>query len=143
MQAPRGMSRDPERQFLAARRRKFVFGAHAHDLGVITVGNDQSGFGGQKLAWKRIVHRPEKAIAPVQIALPFLVGLEIGAAGFAFNNPNLAFRTERHDIDAKSAFGHEFFYRHKVVAQQVAANTAGQKLAGLQIIRHTACVNNS
>ncbi len=143
MQAPRGLARDPECQFLATRRCKFMFRAHAHDLSIITVGNDQSGFGGQKLAWKRIIHRPEKAIAPVQIALPFLVALEIGAAGFAFDNPNLSLRPERHDIDAKSAFGHEFFHRHKIVAEQVAANTAGQKLTGLQIIGHALVVNNS
>ena len=143
MQSPCGVSRDPECQFLATRRCKFIFRAHAHDLGVIAVGNDQSGFGGQKLAWKRIIHRPEKAIAPVQIALPFLVSLEISAAGFAFNNPNLSLRTQCNDIDAKSAFGHEFFHRHKIVAEQVAANTVGQKLAGLQIIGHGASVNNS
>ena len=112
---------------------EFGFGAHADDFGVIGIGDDQAGFIWQQFCRKLLIHGPEVPVAPFQIALPFMIGLKIGTAGFAFDNPNLALRAKSHDIDAQPAGRDQFFDRDEIMVSQMAANTASQKLAGFHL----------
>jgi hypothetical protein len=61
-----------------------------------------------------------------------LIRLKIRARGFAFDNPDFAFRPESHYIDPKATIRHKFLDHRKTVAGKVATHPARQHLARLQ-----------
>ena len=83
----------------AAGRCEFGFWPHAQDFGIVGIGDDQTGIVGQKLGRKVLINGSEVTVTPFQIALPLVVGLKVGAAGFALDDPNLAFRAKRHHVN--------------------------------------------
>jgi hypothetical protein len=62
--------------------------------------------------------------------VPLLVRPKIGAAGFAFHDPNLALRPQGHDIDPQAGGGHQFFDADKVELAQRPGHPALEALAG-------------
>jgi len=117
---------------LAPRRRKFGFRPHAHDLCVIGIREDQTCLIGEQFRREIPIHSPEKPVTPLQIALPFVVGLKVRPRGFAFNHPNVAFGSKCHNIHAQPPCGHQFFNAHEVQRAQMAAHPTRQQLAGLK-----------
>ncbi len=120
---------------LAPRGGQFVLGRHSDHFGVIGIGQNKAGLIRQQLCGEGLVHSPEEAVTPFQIALPFVIGLEIGAAGFALNDPDLSLGAKGHYINAETAGGHQFLDADKVQCAQVTADAPRQKLAGLHRIK--------
>jgi len=126
------MAREFLRQQLAPCGGQRPVRPHPQNFGVIAVGDDQARVIGQQFQRKSGIYRPEKPVAPVQIALPFAVGLEIGTTGFAFDHPDFTFRPQRHDIDAQPQCRHQFFDADEIMTAQMTAHATGQSLAGQQ-----------
>jgi hypothetical protein len=132
------LRRDPRealRHGLAPRAGELRLGAHAHDLRIIGIGEDEARVLGQKLHREGLVHGPEIPIGPFEIAAPFPVRGEIRPARLALHDPEFALGTHRHDIEPLAAFGGEFLQRGEAVGGQVPAHTACQKLPGHEIGR--------
>jgi hypothetical protein len=127
------LRRDPRealRHGLAPRAGQFRLGAHAQDLRVIAIGDDQARVLGQKLHREGLVHGPEIPVGPFEIAAPFPVRGEIRPARLALHDPELPLGPHRHDIEPLAALGREFLQRGEAVGGQVPAHAARQKLAG-------------
>lgn len=90
-----------------------LFG-QADDFGVIGIRDDEACFGGQKISGKILIHGPEVAVAPFDVALPFVVRLEISAGRFAFDHPQLPLWAKAHDVNAEAPVGDKFLNGRKV-----------------------------
>ena len=71
----------------------------AFDIRVKAVGDDQTGIRWQNVNRKRSIDGPQELVAELEIAMPFCVGPEVCQTRLAFDNPELAFGTQRHDVD--------------------------------------------
>ena len=78
---------------------QIVLWPHAQNLCPIAICDNQSRIFGQQLGREIDINGPEKPVAPFQIALPLLIGLEINLGRFALDYPNLTLRAQRHHID--------------------------------------------
>ena len=139
MPTGRGVPGELVNQRLATGRRDLVLIAHADNFGLVCVCDDKAGRVWQQIGREVLVHGPEVAVAPFEIAVPFLVAHEVLAAGLAFNDPDFPFGAKTHDIDTQTGTWHQFNDGHEVKAGKVSANTACQELPGLWlclIIRH-------
>ena len=125
MKPGRGGAGENLRDRLAPRRGKPGLGGHADHLGVVIICKDQTGVGWQKIGRKRGIYRPEKPVAPIQIALPFAVRLKISAGGFAFDHPDFPLGAKRHDINTQARGWHKFFDAGKSKRAKVATGAAG------------------
>jgi hypothetical protein len=135
------VGRKPMGHGLAAGGGKAGFRAHAQDFGTVAIGDDEAGVFWQKISVEIGINGPEKAVCPFQIALPFTVGHEIGTAGFAFDDPDVAFGAKGHHIDAQATGGDQFLDAGKAESGQVARHAAGQNLTGLKlfgVVKHHA-----
>ncbi len=130
LKAQRGVAGEFLHHHLAPRGGERRLRPHAQDLGVIGVGQDQPGPFGQQVGREIGIDRPEEAVAPVQIALPLAVAAEVGAARLAFDHPDLALRPQCHHVDPQARRRHQFLDGDEIMAEQMAAQTPRQKLAG-------------
>ena len=71
----------------------------AFDTRVKSVGDDQTGIRWQNVNRKRSIDGPQELVAKLEITMPFRVGPEVRQTGLAFDDPELAFGTQRHDVD--------------------------------------------
>ena len=115
---------------LAPRPCQRRFRPHADDFSVIGIGKDQPTARRQQICGEVGIHRPEKPVTPRQIALPFLIGAEIGAAGFAFDHPDLALWPEGHQINPQPRRRHQFLDRDEIELPQRTRHPARKALAG-------------
>ncbi len=97
---------------------------------VVGVSKDEPGFLGQHGDRKVRIDRPEESVAPGQIALPFRVGAEVGAARLALHHPDLAPRPQCSDVHAQPRCGHELGQAGEAVPGQMPRHSACQPLAG-------------
>jgi hypothetical protein len=114
----------------AAGRGEWGKGRHADDFGIMGIGKDQPGVGRKQVYGEFSINGPEEPIGPFQIALPFVISLKIGAAGFAFDDPDLTLGAKRHDVHAQAGGGDEFLDTNEIMAAQVAADAARKALTG-------------
>src|SRR5690606_15919441 len=82
------------------------------------------------------VHGPEEPVRPFEVALPLAVGGKVRAARLAFDDPDLAARTQRHYVDTQAGRRHKLLDRGETVLEHVAANTARDHLSGHKIDWH-------
>lgn len=99
----------------------------AQDFRTKGVTNHQTRFLWQKVGWECRIYRPEKPVAPGHIPVPLAVRHIVAAARFAFDDPDLAFRTDRNHIDPQTPFRTEFGKGRKIEADQKAADASGQQ----------------
>ena len=102
----------------------------ALDLGVIGVGEDQPGVRGQELGREICVHRPEEAVAPLEIAPPLPVRDEVGPARLALDDPESRRAGRARSRPPAGPARARIRQRGEVEAAQVPADAAGQPLAG-------------
>ena len=93
----------------------------AQDRGVVAVGDDHArSLGQERFAVQRAMvepgrHRPEEAVAMVEIVEPFAVAEQIGARHLDLDDDDLAARVDRHDVGAAAAVERHFAHRRQIV----------------------------
>lgn len=129
MQVSRGVAGEFVQNGFAPGRSEGRERGHCHNRRVIGISADQAGILWQQIYREICIHSPEEPVAPFQVALPFVISLKIRAAGFAFDDPDLTFWPQRHDIDAQAGGGNEFLDRNEIMAAQVPADAPRNALA--------------
>ena len=106
--APGGGGGKQNGQGLAPGRGQGRVGCVADNLATKAVGKDQPLFGGQDICRKVGRHGEIKPVCPVQIVMPFCVGLEVRQAGLDLDNGDLALRVQGGNINASTGFQRQF-----------------------------------
>ena len=75
-----------------------------------------------------VIQRRRLALA----GLPFLIRPKIGPAGFAFDNPDFAFRPQGHDIHPQARRRHQFLDTDEIELPQRTRHPALKALSGKQ-----------
>lgn len=86
------------------------------------VGAENAGSLGQRGQRELRANRPEIAVAPGQIALLFPVGTEIGHAGLALDDPDLALRRQCHHVASEAADRHDLGQARDAAIREMPAD---------------------